>query len=110
MLLRRFGLQTSLQICSDVPKLGQAAESGFGFAEPFHDHQNIAERTGEAVEFPHHEHVSFAQLIEETVEFGPVPPSAGCLLAIDPLTSGRLQCRHLRGGFLIVWLRLGRSP
>ena len=76
-----------------VDRLGQAAEASFGFTQPFHDREDIAQRAGQPVELPHHEHVSFAELIEEPVEFGPVPPSAGSLLAINPLTSGRLGLR-----------------
>ena len=57
------------------------------------------------IEFPHYEHISFAELIEEQVQFRPVPPSPGRLLAINRLTSGRLQSLHLRGGFLILQFR-----
>jgi hypothetical protein len=47
-------------------------------------------------------HVGLAELIEESVEFGPIPATTGGLFAMNPLTSGRLQRRHLRGGFLVV--------
>src|SRR5260370_15467445 len=47
------------------------------------------------------EYVTLTQSIEKPMEFGPVPPSAGGLLAIDALATGGFE-RCLGGGVLVV--------
>jgi hypothetical protein len=59
-----------------VDRLGKAPKSRFGLAQPFHDRQDIAKRTGQSIKLAYYEHICFAQLSQNPVELGPVPPTA----------------------------------
>ena len=38
-----------------IDRFGQAAEASFGFAKPFHNRQDITQRTGQPIELPRHD-------------------------------------------------------
>jgi hypothetical protein len=64
-------VQLTLQNLLDKRQI-QAAESGFGFRQLFHDRQDIPVETGEAVGLADYEHVGLAELIGELREFRPI--------------------------------------
>lgn len=63
-------MQLTLQNLSDQRQTS-AAESGYCFRPPFHDHQDIPVETPEPLELTGYEQVGFAELIEELMEFRP---------------------------------------
>ena len=85
-----------------VDGFSQAAESGLGGAEFFHDDEHVAQRAGETIEFPDHQHVFRAELIEETVELRTIPAAAGSFFRKDALAAGIFQSVDLGGSFLIA--------
>ena len=85
-----------------IDGFGQTAESRLGFPEAFHDGEHVAKGTRQPVEFPDHEDIALTKVIQELVKFRPVPSSTGGLLAIDALTSGRLERGHLGGSVLVI--------
>ena len=88
--------------CGRVDGFGQTAESSPGFSKPLHKSEHVSEGARQPVQFPDHEYVTLTQLIEKPMEFGPVPASAGGLLAINTLATSGLERSYLGGGVLIV--------
>ena len=85
-----------------VDRLGQATESRAGFPELLHDREHVAQRAREPIQLPDNDHVTGPKLMEEPEELGPVPTSAGSLLAKDAFAPSRFERRHLSSGVLMV--------
>ena len=85
-----------------VDGLGQATESRADFPELLHDREHVAQRARQPIQLPDNDHITGAKLIEEPEELGPLPTSAGSLLAEDTLAARRFERRHLSCRVLIV--------
>jgi len=83
------------------PRLGDGLEAGAGVCDGFHDLQQIARRSGEAVGFPDGDHVAFAELVDHAVELQPVPIRARDLLAKDAGTARIFERFELNRQLLI---------
>ena len=85
-----------------VDRLGQATESRSGFSKLLHDRKHVAQGAREPIQLPDNDHITGAKLIEEPEELGPVPTSAGSLLAVDALAARRFERGDLSRRVLIV--------
>ena len=74
----------------------------FQTPELLHDREHVAQRARQPIQLLDNDNVTGAKLIEEPEKLGPLPTSAGSLLAEDALAARRFERRHLSRGVLIV--------
>ena len=74
-----------------IDSLGQGTETGPRHVDTLHRHQQVRQRSRQAIELPDDDHIAGPQLIDHAVSLGAIPSAAGGGLREDPLDPGGLE-------------------